>query len=184
MRHKDPIYPAKKNLSPEGNFIVPQFFLPIRLNGEEIWALLDTGAHVSILPKEVSDNVLSHFASTEDSGNFSLARLIQVPYESYKLDFQILEHIPDTIPNLNIQPYTEDPNVVASLSRVEFQKPTKSWPEIAEEIYTNSPIEVVDATELDYVILGLYGVLDQLAVSFVGDNSIRIGPIEAPHGFN
>lgn len=176
MQPTDPLYPAKKTISPGDEFTIRQFFLPIRLNGEEIWALLDTGAHVSILPKEVAGNVLTGYNSPVGNGTFPLARLVSVPYRSYELDFEIFHPIAGTIKELDILPYAENPSINAQLRGVEFQVPDYSWPEMAQKLNAESPMSI-ESYPLNYVILGLYGVLDQLAVSFVGDNSVSVGSI-------
>ncbi len=176
MSSPDPLYPAKRTPSPGGNFTIRQFFLPIRLNGEEIWALLDTGAHISILPKEVADEVLHHYNSPVNEGTYPLARLVNVPFHSYELDFQILEHIDGTIPELDIMPYAEESRETARLRNIEFQVPDLTWAEIGERLNAEDPVSI-HAEGFNYVILGLYGVIDQLSVSFVGDNSVTVTPI-------
>lgn len=175
MLSPDPTYPAKRTQSPSGEFIIRQYFLPIRLNGEEIWALLDTGAHISLLPKDVAGNVLTTKNKPIGEGTYSLARLVEVPYKSYNLDFGILPHINDTIPEFKIEPYVDEPRTNAQLRNVEFQVPELTWPEIAERLDADPPVSV-RASKLDFIILGLYGVLDQLNVAFTGNNSVSIAP--------
>lgn len=176
MPSQDPTYPAKRTPSPGGEFTIQQFFLPIRLNGIEVWALLDTGAHVSILPQEISNEILNRYNRPTDEGTYPLARLVSVPYESYELSFELLQHIDDTIPELDIMPYTKNPGVVTRIQSVEFQVPTLTWNEIASHLDPGDPIQT-DGTNPQYVILGLYGVIDQLSLSFVGDNSVTVSTI-------
>lgn len=175
MSHQDSLYPAKKTISPGGDFTIRQFFLPIRLNGVEVWALLDTGAHISILPREIADEILTSGNHPEDDGVYPLANVIEVPYQSYELNFQILEHVKGTMPEMNLQPYTNDVSITANLRNVEFQVPKYTWPEIADRVDSDSLD--INKGRLDYVILGLYGVLDQLVFSFVGGNSVSVSSI-------
>lgn len=175
MPTPDPIYPAKRTQSPGGNFVIRQYFLPIRLNGEEIWALLDTGAHVSILPKSVAEDVLIPSDSAVDSGTYPLAGLVEVPYHSFKLDFEILSCIEGTIPELDIQPYVSESKTNAHLRNVEFQVPILTWPEIGDRMEAEHPVSIRE-NGMNFVILGLHGVLDQLNLSFTGNNSVSVGP--------
>lgn len=179
MSSDEPVYPAKRTTLPDADLTFPQFFLPIRLNGVEMWALLDTGANVSILPKEIAEEVVSHQHRLVDQGTFPLANLIGIPYSCFELDFEILEYIDETIPHLDIMPYTNQPSVAVELRNVEFHVPGLTWPEISEQLTAEEPV-AVDGRKLTYAILGLHGVLDQLTMSFVGDNSVRISPVGPP----
>lgn len=176
MASEDPIYPAKRTTLPNEELTFPQFFLPIRINGEEMWALLDTGANVSILPLEIANQVISPADSRVDDGTYPMASIIGVPYVSYELNFEVFEYINNTIPELNLIPYTTEGTVAVELRNVEFHVPQLTWPEIANRLEAEEPLSV-HGDELTFAILGLYGVLDQLTLSFVGDNSVQISPV-------
>jgi hypothetical protein len=135
---------------------------------------LDTGANVSILPREVASDVTSLRSPQVSDGKYALAGVVEVPYQSYSLDLSILEYINNTIPELNLKPYTR-PQVrnAVHLSGVEFQVPVLTWPEIAQKLAAETPMSV-RYHEMKTVILGLHGVLDQLNLSFVGDNSVTV----------
>lgn len=179
MRPSHSVYPSKRTPSPRDEFTIKQFFLPIRINGEELWALLDTGAQISILPKEIASVIFNRTNKPFDDGTYCLARLIGVPYKSYKLDIEILDYIDETMSELDIMPYAHrDPKSVR-LRNIEFQVPQLTWPEIRERLSSEAPVSV-ESHELDYAILGLHGVLDQLSLSFVGDNSVQVGVKDGP----
>lgn len=178
MSTPNPTYPATLAASPGGDFTIHRFFLPIRLNDEEMWALIDTGANISILPKEIADLVLTRYQAPINDGEYKLAGMVGVPYESYKLDFEVLGHIPGTMGELDIMPYMDQYQTEIFLRDVEFQVPKFTWSEIASRLESDSPVSI-HGSELSYVVLGLYGVLDQMTLSFVGDNSVTVGPIEA-----
>lgn len=166
-------YPSKRTERPGGNFTVRQFILPIRLRGHLLWALLDTGANISILPREVADDISNFKVKNSADGEYSLAGLVKVPYQSYKLNFEILEYVEGTIPQLDLSPYKPNPSIATSLSKVEFQMPLLTWPEIANRLNATSPVSI-ESAPVPWVILGLYGVLEQLSLSFIGHNSVTL----------
>lgn len=176
MSRKEFVYPAKQTSDPNGEFTIPRFFLPISICDEEMWALLDTGANISILPKELAESVIPRRMSPVDNGKYPLAGIVEVPYTSYEMNFKIFDYIKGTIPNLDLMPYTTRPNIAVELRAVEFQVPEFTWPEIAAKLDAESPLAIYGG-EMDFAILGLYGVLDQLTLSFVGDNSVAISAI-------
>lgn len=176
MHSTDPIYPAKQTYSPDGEFIIPRFFLPIRIHGEEVWALLDTGANISIIPQEISQNIIPQYKTPINQGTYPLAGLVEVPYKSYELDFDILRYIEGTMKELDLMSYADGVEAEVCLRGVEFQVPELTWPEMAEKLEAETPISVHGA-KMSFVIFGLYGVLDQMTLSFVGDNSVAISSI-------
>jgi len=173
MDRPEPVYPAKRTSSPNGEFAIPQFYLPIRINNNVLWGILDTGANISILPREIADKIVPKRHEEIDSGVYSLAGLVGVPYRSYNLDFEILEYIPETIPELDLTPYSGNHRSVVKVRNVEFQVPQQTWPEMADKLDADPPLNI-NGSEMNKAILGLYGVLDQLTLSFIGDNSVSI----------
>lgn len=177
MHFEDPPrYPAKRNASPGGDFTIRQFFLPTRIHNEEVWALLDTGANISIMPKEVADQLLPSYQTPKDRGIYRLAEIVGVPYSTYTIDVQLLDHINGTIQEMDLQPYSDRGESVANISQVEFQVLDYTWPEIASRLNAEDNISI-RGEELSFVIFGLYGILDQLSVTTVGDNSVQVEPI-------
>lgn len=174
MSRPDPTYPSKRVQTADGNFTFRQFFLPVRINEEEVWALLDTGANISIMPKEIANEVIFPHQSPKNRGLYQLAGLIEVPYETYQVNFEILDYIEDTIPALDLEPYIGETHL-EKLHQVEFQVPKLTWPEIADKLQSEDPLSI-RGDQMSYIILGLYGVLDQLTISFVGNNSVSISP--------
>lgn len=172
-------YPSKRTPRPGGDFTVRQFILPIEISNHLVWAWLDTGANISILPKEIASDIVPSWKTPKDSGRYKLAGIVEVPYKSYELNFDILEYIDPTIPELDLEPYEEDSISIIGLQNVEFQVPELTWEEIAERLEATDPLSV-HGENLGFVILGLHGVLDQLNLSFVRDNSVSI----SPHGLN
>lgn len=171
---KEFTYPAKKVERAGGDFTVKQFILPVEIRGEALWALLDTGANVSILPQELASDVLGLRTNQAAHGRYDLAGLVSVPYETHSLNVKILEYIQNTIPELRISDYDAGPTRTAvHLRNVEFQTPIFTWEEIAAHLTSTPPI-ALKSVNMRWVILGLYGVLEQLNISFVGDNSVSI----------
>lgn len=172
-----PRYPSKLNNDPDGDFTIPQFFLPTRIFGEEVWALLDTGANISIVPKTVADQLLPAYAAPIGSGEYMLADLVGVPYSTYSVDVQLLKHINGTIQEMDLRPYSENGEPITTLNQVEVQVPHYTWPEIADRLHADGDISA-EGEELNYVIFGLDGILDRLSVTTVGDNLIQVEPVE------
>lgn len=175
MVPKEFTYPSKRVPRPGGDFTVRQFILPVEIEGTTLWAWLDTGANVSILPREIAEDITYLQSPQHTDGEYALAGVVNVPYQSHTFDIKILDYIPDTIPELNLEPYTTgSPDVALHLSNVEFQTPIMTWPEIADHLTAESPASLKN-NEMKTIILGLHGVLDQLNLSFVVDNAVTIG---------
>lgn len=166
-------YPSKRTEKPDGAFTIRQFILPVQLRGSALWAWLDTGANVSILPKEIATTEIGIHLRGEPDGTYALAGLIEVPYHTRHLSMEILDYIESSIKELNLGPYKSDPSVAVSLTEVEFQIPSLTWSEIADKIDVEAPL-TKKSQGLPFVILGLYGVLDQLNLTFVGENAVTI----------
>lgn len=166
-------YPSKRTERPDSDFTVRTFILPVQIRNSVRWAWLDTGANVSILPREIARDLIRLRSSSHSEGEYSLAGLVKIPYQSYSMDVNILEYIPDTIPQMDLDPYQTSSSPAVTLNNVDFQVPTMTWPEIADRIEASSPISLED-TEMGWVILGLYGVLEQLSLSFVGNNAVTL----------
>lgn len=165
-------YPSKRTEKPGGDFTIRHFILPIRIRGTPVWAWLDTGANISILPKEIATQELG-LRLGKVEGEYSLAGLVEVPYHTPNLSFDILEYIDGTIPELDIESYRSDGEVAVSMNQVEFQVPTLTWKEMAGNLSAEHPVSIKES-RMPFVILGLYGVLDQLNLSFVGNSAVTI----------
>lgn len=166
-------YPAKRTEKPGGDFTVRHFILPIKIRGTTLWAWLDTGANISILPKEIAINEIGLNIGSDTDGMYSLAGLVRVPYHSIDLSVNIPKYINNTIPELDLSPYESSSETAVRLQDVNFQVPNLTWSEIADHLQATPPVQIVDS-DMPWVILGLYGVLDQLNLSFVGQNSVSI----------
>lgn len=173
------VYPSKAVPRPGGDFVVRQFILPIEIGNEILWAMLDTGANVSILPRELAREFIS-LRSTEDiDGEYTLAGVVNVPYQTYNLETNLLNHISGTIEELNLEPYETDSVSKISLNEVEFQVPTLSWAEIAHSLEANGETSI-STREMRRVILGLHGVIDQVNLSITNDNCVTVQPYGQP----
>lgn len=175
MVRREYTYPSKRVPRPGGDFTVRQFILPVEIKGTAVWAWLDTGANVSILPREIAEDITYLRSTQHTDGEYALAGVVDVPYQSYTFDLDILDYIPNTIPELDLEPYTTDSAEVAvPLTDVEFQTPIMTWPEIADHLTAEPPV-ALKRHGMNTIILGLHGVLDQLNLSFVADNAVTIG---------
>lgn len=170
-------YPSKRVERINSDVTARTFILPIVLHNTVRWAWLDTGANVSILPREIAEEIINLRPRGSIDGEYALAGVIRIPYQSYTLNVDILEYINDTIPNMDLTPYNRSSPTAVSLSNVRFRVPTMRWPEIADKIHTETPV-TIDNGEMGWVILGLSGVLEQLSLTFVGNNAVTISSYE------
>lgn len=164
---------------PGGQFTVRQFILPIQINGTPLWGWLDTGANVSIIPKEVATSELGMSITDRADGGYDLANLVRVPYQSHTFDVGFFDHIDGTIRRLDDEPYQRGAGINFRIFDVEFQIPTLTWPEIAAKIVPQKPTMVVD-NPIPWVILGSDGVIEKLHLSIVGDNAVTVSPLDRP----
>lgn len=173
MRPYRATYPSKKLPNPGGDFTVRQFILPIEIRNTVLWGWLDTGANISILPKEIAERSLGMNIGTKADGGYNLAGMVRVPYQTHKMDVNIFDYIEDSIKELNDEVYSSEGEIAFSLTQVEFQVPTLTWPEIADRLTATEPMFIVDEP-MPWVILGSKGVLELLNLTMSGNNALRV----------
>lgn len=168
-------YPSKRLPEPGGDFIVHQFIIPIRINRTILWGWLDTGANVSIIPKEIASQDLGLNVDDDADGAYDLATMIRVPYKTYSFDLEILEYIDGTMPMLHDVPYRFSGEAEIILEDLDFQVLTLSWKEIAQKLRPSPPLHSISVS-MPWVILGSDSVLEQLHIEMDGYEEVFISP--------
>lgn len=169
-------YPSKR-VPGGGTLTTRQFVLPLRIQGSLLWGVLDTGARISVLPKELADAKLG-ISPVPHVGQdaFPFAQFVEVPYETREFTVDILEPDGAAIRALDFAEY-EDIQKTFRIPDVEFKIPALSYPEIADRLDATAPVDIKRAP-LRFAILGVYGLLEDLNVSFVSDNAVTISQHE------
>lgn len=166
-------YPVKRFPNHSGERTFRQFILPIRIRGEPMWGVIDTGANVSILPKPQAEALGLKPTNRAAEDSYAVAGILQVPYISEQLTLEILEPDEQAIHELDIERYDDASPVAMVRGDVLFQVPHYSYPELAQMIDASGPVEAL-SQPLGWVILGVEGVIESLNMTFVRDNAVTI----------
>lgn len=173
-------YPSKRLSDPGGDFLVRQFIVPIQIGDTALWGWPDTGANVSIMPKELAEGHLGMEIDSQADGGYNLAGLIRVPYKTHEFNVGFYRHIGGTIKTLDQQEYVGQDEVEFTIEQVEFQIPIYTWEEIGESLGSSEDIMFLESP-MPMVILGAKGVLENVQLTTFGNEFIILSPYESPY---
>lgn len=130
--------------------------VPIEINGERLWAVIDTGAPKNLIPLEAARKIGLDFDRNETT-KYPLLSGIEVEYFDVEMDITVMEYSEPVWSRFNLTEYEYLTNKTAFvLDSMDFRVPNITWSELHDSVEVNHEnLSMSDSRSAPLIILGV-----------------------------